>query len=171
MTQRSDALATLQLMEGERLRQAYRAVEPAYPVEGCGFVFVHEEALHVVPAANRAEELHQRYPDDYPRGEKDWFEPDQRPLRQWELKGGRLAGIFHSHPDVGAYFSEGDIAGTSWIDDHGVRHENAPGVVHIVVSVRSGVADGAAAYYFDDTRHEFVELARFDEHGARDSAA
>ena len=74
-------------------------------------------------------------------------------LEQAESAGGALAGIVHSHPDVGAYFSREDRemalgggSGPLW-----------PGVDYVVVSCRAGLADDARIYRWDPPSGDFLE--------------
>lgn len=145
---------------------AFRAVEPAYPDEGCCFVFEDTSgALEVLPTANRAPELHRRDPERYRRSGADWFEPDMRPWFAAARRGGTPRVIVHSHPEVGAYFSSGDHESALMVDEEGRLVERNPGVLHMVVSVRQAVADGARLYRFDGNR-AFVEVASYDAAGA-----
>lgn len=149
-----------------KLPDMYRAVEPAYPHEGCGFVFAFEDELRVLPTKNRAQQLHEIDPERYPRGGNDWFEPDMKPWLRSAREGGQPVVIFHSHPDVGAYFSEGDRESAVVIDESGQLVERNPGVHHVVVSVRDpGKADGAKMFTWDETERAFVEVASFDAEG------
>ncbi len=161
----SDALAA-DLARRGLLAPIYRSVEPAWPHEGCGFVFERDGALEVVPTINRAQALHERDPERYPRGGADWFEPDMKPWLMAERTGAMPRVIYHSHPEVGAYFSQGDHDSAVFVDDDGQVFERHPGVAHIVVSVRGGHADGAAMFRYDADSTAFVEVARFDEKGA-----
>ncbi len=150
------------------LTQAFRVVEPAYPHEGCGFIFEQPEGTgwQVIPTENRAQLLHEKDPERYPRGGGDWFEPNMKPWFQAERAGGIPRVIFHSHPDVGAYFSQGDIDSAVVRDEASGRlQERHPGVLHMVVSVRKGVADGAALFRFNGADQRFDEVARFDGDG------
>jgi adenylyltransferase/sulfurtransferase len=152
----------------ELLTTAYRVVEPAYPHEGCGFIFKQPTAgeWEVLPTENRAQILHEKDPERYPRGGGDWFEPNMKPWFQAERAGGVPQVIFHSHPDVGAYFSQGDIDSAVVRDEESGRLiERHPGVLHMVVSVRKGSADGAALFRFNVAQQRFDEIARFDEKG------
>jgi adenylyltransferase/sulfurtransferase len=144
----------------------YAAVAPAYPHEGCGFVFEGPEGLYVVAALNRAQWLHEKDPERYPRGGADWFEPDMKPWLRATRDGHTPRAIFHSHPDVGAYFSEGDHRSAVMEGDDGAPIERYPGVAHIVVSVRGGVADGARLFRYDAPSGRFTERASFDAVGA-----
>lgn len=153
------------LSEQGRLPEIYRAVEPAWPDEGCGFVFAFGKEQRVLPAANRAQILHERFPDEYPRSARDWFEPDMKPWLQATREGGTPSIIFHSHPEVGAYFSKDDRAQARLEDEDGQLAERNPGVRHIVVSVRQGKADGALMFAWNAETRDFDEVAAFDADG------
>ena len=146
----------------------FRSVEPAYPHEGCGFVFEDPKAgaLRVLPTENRAQLLHEKDPERYPRGGADWFEPDMKPWLRAAREGQVPRMIFHSHPEVGAYFSKGDReSAVVELEEGEAPVERNPGVLHMVVSVRKGSADGAKMFAFDPSAHDFVEIAEFDGDG------
>lgn len=153
------------LVQQNRLPEIYRSVEPAWPHEGCGFVFTFEDELRVLPTKNRAQELHERFPEQYPRSAVDWFEPDMKPWLQASREGGTPTIIYHSHPDVGAYFSDSDREMARQPNDEGVLVERNPGVKHIVVSVRKGKADGALMFAWNEQTRDFDQVAAFDENG------
>lgn len=151
----------------ELLRAIYRAVEPEWPREGCGFLFERTDGAWVVlPTINRADDLHRMDPERYPRGAESWFEPDMKPWLRESRAGGVPRLIFHSHPDVGAYFSASDQESAVYVDSAGTPHPRHEGVWHLVVSVRRpGRADGAALFAFDGAEGRFVERARFGPEG------
>jgi len=153
------------LVQQNRLPEIYRSVEPTWPHEGCGFVFAFEDELRVLPTKNRAQELHERFPEQYPRSAVDWFEPDMKPWLQASREGGQPAIIYHSHPDVGAYFSESDREMARQPNEDGVLVERNPGVKHIVVSVRKGKADGALMFAWNPDTRDFDQVAAFDANG------
>ena len=70
-----------------------------------------------------------------------------------EDAGGRLWGIVHSHPDVGAYFSSEDRE----MAMGGGAEPLWPGVAYLVVSVRQGAVDGLRIYTWDSLASDFVE--------------
>ena len=88
-----------------------------YPEEACGFISGPEgenpESFSVHPMENIINRLHQEDPENHPRTAKDGYMID--PLEQLKLErqlkesGHQIRVIYHSHPDVGAYFSEKDI--------------------------------------------------------------
>lgn len=129
-------------------------------------MFENEAGLQVLPAKNRAQRLHEIDPERYPRGGSDWFEPDMKPWLQAERAGARPRMIYHSHVEVGAYFSEGDISSALTSGEDGTPVERHPGLMHMVISVRGGHADGAKMFGFDSGRGAFVEVASFDADGA-----
>lgn len=153
------------LVAQNRLPEIYRSVEPAWPDEGCGFVFKFGDELRVLPAKNRAQELHERFPEQYPRTAVDWFEPDMKPWLKASREGGEPAIIYHSHPDVGAYFSGPDRDMARQPDEDGQLVERNPGVRHIVVSVRKGKTDGALMFAWNADTRDFDEVAAFDAEG------
>lgn len=155
------------LAKSGQMAEIYRSLEPAWPHEGCGFVFEFpERGIEVLPTKNRAQELHERFPDEYPRGAEDWFEPDMKPWLRAQREDGVPQIIFHSHPDVGAYFSDSDIAMALSKDEDGNTVERNPGVRHLVVSVKKGNADGAKMFEWNAAQGRFDEVAAFDATGA-----
>lgn len=154
-----------QLVAQHRLPEIYRSVEPAWPHEGCGFVFRFEDELRVLPTKNRAQMLHERFPEEYPRGAEDWFDPDMKPWLQAERAGGTPTIIYHSHPEVGAYFSPSDRKMARLTNENGEVVERNPGVQHIVVSVRQGKADGALMFAWNEETRDFDQVAAFDIDG------
>lgn len=157
-----------QLAESGLLPALYRHVEAAYPQEGCGFVFENEDgALVHVPTENRAQLLHEKDPERYPRGGSDWFEPNMKPWFQAVRAGQTPRLIYHSHPDVGAYFSQGDYDSALHREEDGQLVERHPGVLHMVVSVRAGSADGAKLFRWNPSTATFDTVAAFDGDGAQ----
>jgi proteasome lid subunit RPN8/RPN11 len=161
------------LLSREIVVEIFRSLEPSWPHEGCGFVFqlASDAGWTVLPTQNRAQMLHEKDPERYPYGGGDWFEPDMKPWFRAVREGGIPRMIFHSHPEVGAYFSDGDVDSAVFRDDDGQLHERHAGVLHMVVSVRQGQADDAALFAFSSSEQRFVELARFDAEGRRRPAA
>jgi proteasome lid subunit RPN8/RPN11 len=153
------------LAQSDVLAEAFRSVEPAYPHEGCGFIFEQDGTLELVPTRNLASELHAKNPEAHPRDGADWFEPDMKPWLRAVRRGAEPRVVLHSHPDVGAYFSVSDRRSAVYVDDDGLSQERNPGVVHLVISVRGGAADGAKLFSFSTALRDFVEVAEFDAAG------
>lgn len=129
----------------EALRVAIAHCEAAYPSEGCG-VFVADAAgaISARPMANVIDRYHARDPVRFPRTARTAYLFDPREqlavFDAAEAAGGRVAGIFHSHADVGAYFSDEDRA-MALADGQPLM----PGVFYLVISVR-GRADALRVF-------------------------
>lgn len=97
------------------LTEISRYLETKYPEEGCGLVFQEPDgSFRVHPMANVYDKYHAKDPITYPRNNRTayLFEPMEflRLSEAAEERKARLSCIFHSHCDVGAYFSAEDVA-------------------------------------------------------------
>lgn len=127
-TPRPDQPAQL-LVDTGGITAIHDSVLQVYPEEGCGFVLEDtEDRLRVVPVRNRSTD-------------RRTFEADLGPLLAVQMKGWKLRGIFHSHPDGEAQLSERDQAGALVEHERGLFVERYPGVVYIVVAVRGPVPE------------------------------
>src|SRR5438105_12784624 len=121
-----------------------------YPNESCGFLLgPASDPRRVdrgVRAANMADRYHAADPATFPRTAKTFFIIDAR-LIYTTFEKGEAAGvpvkvIYHSHCDVGAYFSSEDQAAAA---PDGVL--SYP-VTYLVTSVRNGVVDDHKLFTF-----------------------
>jgi len=119
------------------IREIQAHVEKTYPEEGCGVVFAGAQGLRAVPLKNVYDKYHARFPDQFPRTNKTAYRMDelelQRRIDEAESKQETLVCIFHSHCDVGSYFSkeDSDMAAPDGI-------EMRPGLKWMVVAVDQG---------------------------------
>ena len=133
--------------------------------ESCGFlVGPASEPLRVtsaVPMENRANKLHKLDPETYPRTGRMYFDIDPlkfaRAIDQGEAKGEPVKVLYHSHLDVGAYFSDTDAAATKMGGD-----EPAYDLAYLVVSGRgagkaSPEVDDHKLFVWDDAARAFAE--------------
>ena len=111
-------------IEGELTiaREVLDAIEAhaieAYPSECCGFLSgpAAEPALldHAERADNEADKYHKLDPLTFPRTSRDYFKINElRAAKRFEAgaaQGQPIKVIYHSHPNVGAYFSAEDAA-------------------------------------------------------------
>jgi proteasome lid subunit RPN8/RPN11 len=133
--------------------------EREYPAECCGMVLVHAESGErlLVPCRNVQDALHAKDPALYPRTSRTAYSVDQNQLLailRREEEGYRIATIYHSHIDAGAYFSETDKEQALWDDQ-----PRYPDVVYVVVSVEGGRMVDAAAFVWDPAQREFAKQA------------
>ena len=135
------------------LDEIYAHARAGYPEEVCGLIIAGDEARR---CENRQNALHAEDPASFPRnartaynlGPKDLFFLDK------SLRSARpVTIIYHSHVDVGAYFSEEDArAATS-------EGELLYPVDYLVVDVRADGVKGSKVFHFSDGK--FVEVASY----------
>lgn len=110
----------------------------------------------IVPMLNRANKLHELDPETYPRTGRMYFDIDplkfERAVREGEASGRPVKVLYHSHLDVGAYFSDTDAAAATAGGD-------APtyDLAYLVTSVRAGVVDDRKLFVWDEAKKAFVE--------------
>ena len=131
----------------------YAHAREGYPEEVCGFVIGDDEARR---CENRQNALHAEDPEHFPRdaktaynlGAKDLFFLDK------SLRSPRpVTAIYHSHVNVGAYFSPEDVRAAA--PDGELLYP----VEWIVIDVTEGAARGAKRFRFVDG--QFVEVASY----------
>ena len=128
--------------------------------ESCGLLLgPSTDALlvnEVVPMENRANKLHRLDPETYPRTGRMYFDIDplkfQRAVETGEKSGRPVKVLYHSHLDVGAYFSSTDAEAATMGGD-------APtyDLAYLVTSVRAGTVDDQKLFIWDKTTRAFVE--------------
>jgi len=146
------------IISDDFLKQCYAHGVESYPEEACGFISgsssdqLHMDTLH--PMENLMNLHHERDPENFPRTNKDGYLMDPRKQMKLErtLKkaGSKIKIIYHSHPDVGAYFSEKDQEDALWNGE-----PRTPGVDFLVCAVTDGKPDGAVLFSFDESTKAF----------------
>ena len=110
----------------------------------------------VVPMENRANKLHALDPETYPRTGRMYFDLDPmkfaRAVREGEANGRPVKVLYHSHLDVGSYFSDTDAAAATAGGD-----EPTYDLAYLVTSVRAGAVDDRKLFVWDPLRRGFVE--------------
>lgn len=124
-------------------REAWQVIvnhlQAAYPKEGCGLLLGQDgerrEVTMALPSGNA-----------YEGDQKDRFLLDPKvqiqAMKLEREQGLAVLGVFHSHPDEGAYFSNTD------------RENTWSYYSNIVVSVRKGEFADAACFRVNDERSE-----------------
>jgi [CysO sulfur-carrier protein]-S-L-cysteine hydrolase len=128
--------------------------------ESCGFlVGPSSDPLLVdaiVPMENRANKLHRLDPETYPRTGRMYFDIDplkfERAVREGEAAGRPVKVLYHSHLDVGAYFSDTDAQAAT-----AGGNEPTYDLAYLVTSVRAGVVDDRKLFVWDAATKRFVE--------------
>jgi len=129
-----------------------QAVEE-YPEESCGVIFVREAERVLLRCRNDQNAKHAEDPKRYPRDARTAYNihgDDLKRIMQLEAKGFSMAVIYHSHVDVGAYFSETDrkqALVSGYLDP-----------VYIVTSVTASGVEATAAFRWDAEHQAFTPI-------------
>ena len=93
------------------LEEIYRHARETFPSECCGYIVGSGESARLVRCTNRQDVLHEQDPETFPRTSETAYQIAGRELlqlvRSFETDSPATV-IYHSHPRVGAYFSEED---------------------------------------------------------------
>jgi proteasome lid subunit RPN8/RPN11 len=117
--------------------------------EVCGFLVRRDGKLHVVEVDNAADRYHALDPVRFPRTSVDSYLMDPkaqlRVHRELEAWGGEIATVWHSHVEVGAYFSAKDRA-DAVVDGS----PTVPGAEYLVLGVRGGRVTEVKRFVWSD---------------------
>jgi len=139
-----------------------RHAEADYPSECCGIILVRGSSeRHLMRCRNLQDALHQDDPVAHPRDSRTAYYIDPADLlraSRYEREGYRVAVIYHSHCDAGAYFSQTDKRNALFGGEPAY-----PDATYVVVSVGRGRVIAGGAFRWDAARRDFlpVEFAGF----------
>jgi len=112
----------------------------------------------IVPLENRANKLHAKDPEAYPRTGRMYFDINPmvfaREMRDGDLAGRPVKVLYHSHLDTGAYFSETD-ASTATMGGNEPAHE----VAYLVTSIYAGEVRAHELFVWSLEARAFVPSA------------
>ena len=144
------------------MRRVLEEAEAAYgrDEESCGLlVGPAAEPLAIdgiVPMDNRANKLHALDPETYPRTGRMYFDIDplkfEKEVRRRDGEGHPVKVLYHSHLDVGAYFSETDAAAACM-----GGAEPAYDLAYLVTSVENGRVADTKLFVWDPESCAFKE--------------
>jgi len=128
-----------------------------YPAECCGLLIDGLMGVQVHPCENIQDSLHDQDPQSYPRDSRIAYYIDPQKLyqivSQAEAAGGGLLGIYHSHVDTEAYFSEEDKERAMVWDEPAY-----PGVTYVVFSVYKAQVTGYKCFAWSEGDRDFSEV-------------
>jgi proteasome lid subunit RPN8/RPN11 len=128
------------------------ACTASYPNEACGlFVGKSWDAAELVPMENIQDAYHSRDPVRYPRQSRTAYLMHPLRLMEHVERGGGLLAIWHSHCEVGAYFSAEDVKVALGGEDAPIW----PGTAYLVMSCRNRQVDGAKWFEWDPIAKAF----------------
>jgi adenylyltransferase/sulfurtransferase len=145
----------------EALAEIYAHARRDYPFECCGIVFGPKDdrsASRALACANIQNELHAEDPARHTRDARTAYNLGATDLLKLgkSLRGAEPAKIiYHSHVDVGAYFSDTDQAAAQ------MDGEPSYPVEYLVVDIRAGGVGGAAQFAWDDVARKYLEIGRY----------
>jgi proteasome lid subunit RPN8/RPN11 len=143
------------------LRKVYRHAREAYPSECCGMILASGTVRR---CHNAQDEYHAADPDSFPQTARNGYcfsVDDQLFLARSQEGADPVRIVYHSHPDVGAYFSRADRDAAMCGDGPAY-----PGLLYLVIDCRRNKIGGAALYGFRDGAYR--RLARFDGRAAHE---
>jgi proteasome lid subunit RPN8/RPN11 len=132
-----------------------------YPKECCGLVFGPKDAAvadQARPCVNTQDLLHAEDPVANPRDARTAYNlgPSDIFALQKSLRGDRPAKVvYHSHVDVGAYFSATDQAAATF------DGEPAYPVEYVVIDAQKDGAREARQFAWAPDERRYVEVARY----------
>ena len=98
-------------ISAEHLQAIYAQARAEFPKECCGYLFGRGAEATLVQCKNRQDQLHALDPEAHPRTAENGYNIGGRQLldltRSFETDR-PVTVIYHSHPRVGAYFSDED---------------------------------------------------------------
>lgn len=133
-------------ISAEHLQAIYRQARAEFPSECCGFITGEGPSAQLVQCTNLQDRLHALDPESFPRTSENGYNIGGKQLLQLtrSLDGEHPARIiYHSHPRVGAYFSEEDTRAAiaaDWPVDYLVVDVQEHEVVEAVLFRRQGDA-------------------------------
>ncbi|WP_408004902.1 Mov34/MPN/PAD-1 family protein [Pseudomonas triclosanedens] len=136
------------LIDRKALLAIYRHAAITYPEECCGFVFA-DAGVHF--GENIQNQLNQRSPDIYKRSAANGYTfavADTQMLNRSLSGNNPVRVIYHSHPDVGAYFSREDEEKALFMG------QPIFPVAYLVVDVGAGEVRGAKLFEWSGERFE-----------------
>jgi adenylyltransferase/sulfurtransferase len=149
-------------LTAKALAALYEHAQREYPKECCGIVFGPKDEAAADEARaceNIQDALHAEDPVQHPRDARTAYNlaPADIFALQKSLRGARPAKIvYHSHVDVGAYFSDTDQAAAAFGD------EPAYPVEYVVIDAQKDGARAAAQFAWDDELRRYVEIHRYE---------
>jgi proteasome lid subunit RPN8/RPN11 len=145
----------------QALEAIYAHARRDYPKECCGIVYGPRDqatADTATACANIQDRLHAEDPERHTRDARTAYNLDARDLLalQKSLRGATPAKIvYHSHVDVGSYFSETDQAAAQF------EGEPAYPVEYVVVDIRADGPRGAKQFAWDEQQKKYVEIGAY----------
>lgn len=157
---------TLPTLASHVLAEIYAHAQETYPEECCGFLLgardnpTIDEARRCVNEQNR---YHALDPERFPRTAREAYYLGGKDLRFLleSIDSPRpVRIIYHSHPDVGAYFSAEDTRAALGKEPDATAEPQYP-VDHIVIDAQPDHIAGAKLFRWEPHQRAFVQVAEY----------
>jgi proteasome lid subunit RPN8/RPN11 len=143
---------------GKLLSLCFEHGRECYPEEACGVLSGPESDGGALTEAHRLpnvlNQLHGEDPQRYPRTAREGYVMDPqahlRLERRLRAEGRSVKVLYHSHADVGAYFSAEDRQRALW-DGQPLY----PGTAYLVCGIKQGQPDGAILAWYDEAARDW----------------
>lgn len=144
----------------ELLSRCYAHGGETYPEEACGVLSGPSDNPALLtgfhPIANTLGQLHAEDPARYPRTPREGYVLDAAAYikleRALQPGGEQIRVIYHTHVDVGAYFSAEDKKQATWGEE-----PLFPGIYYLVCGVKQRRPDGSVLVFFNNDTKAFDE--------------
>jgi proteasome lid subunit RPN8/RPN11 len=168
----ADANRSLPEIPSEVLVDIYEHARATYPEECCGFLIGPRDSAtidEVRRCVNEQNRYHARDPEHFPRTAREAYYLGGKDLRYLleSFSSARPAKIiYHSHPDVGAYFSAEDTRAALGREPDETAEPQYP-VDHIVIDAQADHIAGAKLFRWEQTQRAFIQVAAYAGEPAR----
>ena len=148
------------------LAEIYKHAQETYPEECCGFLIGPAHNPSIAEARrceNQQNRYHQLDPEHFPRTAREAYYlggKDLRFLAESLNSSQPVKIIYHSHPDVGAYFSEEDTRAALGRDPDETAQPQYP-VDYIVIDAQANHIGGAKLFRWAPEKRTFIEAATY----------
>jgi adenylyltransferase/sulfurtransferase len=144
----------------ELLNRCFAHGSEIYPEEACGVlsgpIAEPGRLTGFHPIANTLGKLHGEDPERYPRTPGEGYVLDAAAYlkldRALKAEGEEIRVIYHTHVDVGAYFSEEDKKQATWAGE-----PLFPGMYYLVCGIKARKSDGSILAVFNEQSRDFDE--------------
>jgi proteasome lid subunit RPN8/RPN11 len=144
-----------------RAEQMYAQALAEFPFECCGMIIgpggddIGADDM-VRPCCNVQQELHQKYPERFPRDATIGYtmakDDIEAIVKEAQERGWMVKVCYHSHPNTGAYFSQEDQRNAEGWDLW------FPGVRFVVLSAYPREIRDMQGYRWDEATQRFVSI-------------
>jgi proteasome lid subunit RPN8/RPN11 len=158
--------ASLPIISQQILREIYAHARETYPEECCGFLIGPRDTAEIDEVrlcVNQQNRYHALDPERFPRTAREAYYlggKDLRFLVESMSSARPVKIIYHSHPDVGAYFSAEDTRAALGREPDDTAEPLYP-VDHIVIDAQADRIAGAKMYRWEPTTRIFMQIVEY----------